>query len=187
MNESLTAFMLLKNSGIDDSRRLSILASATPSVTSLSVDSATDEFIEAVTYETIAGTLWHCDKNEQYRETVSVMSLNRGSITTAPRREMRKFSPDAPKGLNLRCKSNTIGKYVHWAPDHCSDRALKDNLSSHDTPSRNEQFETNKVTMAFSSALITGSSPESPSVTLNSYLTNADESSRRIMHNSSRC
>ncbi len=62
--ESLTAFMLLANSNIDNNQRISILAAATStgSFWNSALPMSDGDLLESVKYEGIASILRQCDK-----------------------------------------------------------------------------------------------------------------------------
>ena len=59
---SLTAFMLLANSNVDSSQRISVLAAAAPS--SDNTGSTTEEFLKAISYDSVASVLRQCDRSK---------------------------------------------------------------------------------------------------------------------------
>lgn len=50
----MTALMLLSNAGTDDSKRVSILAAASASMEEIGNDPSNDQFLPAVTYESVS-------------------------------------------------------------------------------------------------------------------------------------
>lgn len=62
-SDAMAALLLLPNSNVDGSQRIAILAAVAPKSIGLCPWSSTDEFIEAVKYESIATVLRQCDCN----------------------------------------------------------------------------------------------------------------------------
>lgn len=60
--DSLTAFMLLANSNVDSSQRISVLAAAAQPADLSDSDTTTDTFLKAISYDSIASVLCQCDR-----------------------------------------------------------------------------------------------------------------------------
>ena len=81
--ECITALMLLSNSAIDDTQRISVMAAAAPSDQHLNGQSTNDQFLSAITYQSVASVVKQCDKSSQHPAegshlTASSAGTNRG-------------------------------------------------------------------------------------------------------------
>ena len=74
--ESFSALILSPNSGIDANQRVSILAEATPQVTTGMSNIADQQFLDSVEYEPIASVLCQCGKPEFSLDTDTVRDNN---------------------------------------------------------------------------------------------------------------
>ena len=94
--ESLTAFMLLANSNVDGSQRVSVLAVASPSVSIVKseTETTTDGYLKAVSYASIASVLRQCDQSHQNGSRAdsttndSMLSLH-AAMTTAKKPKIK--------------------------------------------------------------------------------------------------
>eukprot|EP00171_Calliarthron_tuberculosum_P006240 IDg6240t1 len=74
--DSLTAFMLLANSAIDSSQRISVLATATPSASNFDQSATTNDYLKKISYKSIATVLRQCDKSKTDIDTVIDVSFS---------------------------------------------------------------------------------------------------------------
>lgn len=61
--ECITALMFLSNSAIDDSQRVSVMAAAAPSDENLNAQSTNEQFLGAITYQSVSSVIKQCDKS----------------------------------------------------------------------------------------------------------------------------
>ena len=126
--EALTALLLLANSNVDDSQRISVLAAASPG--SGENDSTMDTYLQAIKYESIASVLRQCDQTGQQSGSASGSALHAGSAATTgrgqcPKRGKRRLTPQELADLKRRSTCRECKKKGHWAQDHNPDGSLK--------------------------------------------------------------
>lgn len=124
-----------------------MLANCAPKDSSFTSDSTTNDFLKAVSYESIASVLRQCDRvltsnsfspNSTLSTNVSFASssLPYNSSGDRGRRELQgrkqRLTPEQIAELNTRTKCHRCGKYGHWTNDHRKDGAIKQgsNLST---------------------------------------------------------
>lgn len=114
---SLTALALLANSGVDSPQRISILAAAAPSSSSLNESSPKEDFISLVNYESIASVLRKCDKPKS--ETAPDLKPLYSNQTSTPHYEQRhtrpksRLAPEDLVNLKLRCRCPHCNIFGH--------------------------------------------------------------------------
>lgn len=127
--EALTAFMLLGNSAVDSSQRVSVLAAASPHETDVPDTATTADFLEAVSYNSVASVLRQCDnvKNMDKPDTRTALSSNAvttGSNRNARNRGRRTLSPEQLADLKSRSRCRRCKMIGHWDCDHNPDGRL---------------------------------------------------------------
>lgn len=172
--ECITALMLLSNSAIDDSQRVSVLAAAAPSGDSLDAQSTNDQFLSAITYQSVSSVIKQCDKSPS--ATGNVNALNASSAgTTSHGRGRRSRS-----NITMRFPCDKCGKYGHWKRNHNPDGSLPAHVKSFDSPQEgktrdhrdqssstsnndsNDGEKNKRKTISFSMATLRGSSASLP-------------------------
>lgn len=91
--EALTAFMLLANSDINSSQRISVLAAATSQDTNDLDSSSTDDYLKPVKYNAIASVLRQCEKtkgSETPNVTSAISAASSRSVYPLNERRTRK-------------------------------------------------------------------------------------------------
>ena len=68
--------MLLSNALVNDSQRVSILAAASPSENVVGPQATNDQFLSAVTYNSIASVVKQCDASSVYQRKRIVGNLS---------------------------------------------------------------------------------------------------------------
>lgn len=84
--EALVALMLLAHSNVDDNQRIFVLAASSPRAESLNDSSSTSEFLEILSYSSIASVIRQSDKprsSGQSSDHISSRSLQAISPRTA--------------------------------------------------------------------------------------------------------
>lgn len=61
LSESVSGLFLLNSSQVDNAQRISIMAAASPALPAFTSRSSTEEFIEAVSYKSVASVILLCD------------------------------------------------------------------------------------------------------------------------------
>ena len=157
--EALTALMLLSNSGVDDSQRISIISSVSTATSSdIAPDASNDAFITSIKYTSVAAIIRQSDRMRGY----SIHDTPNGSntlganyVTPNSVRPTRRIvtpgggggrqNPDSGRNknrlppiqlLDLKSKSQCrlCKHYGHWSVDHNPDGTLKPNVRSSVTP-----------------------------------------------------
>ena len=112
---SLTAFMLLANSNVDSSQRISVLAAAAPS--SDDSNSTTEDFLKAISYDSFASVLRHCDRSktaDQPSGTGSALHGNSASATnnagSRKKKGKKRLSPEELADLKSKTTCRTCQK-----------------------------------------------------------------------------
>ena len=128
--ESLTALMLLANSNVDSGQRISVLAAVSP--TADTENATTDDFLKAISYESVASVLRQCDRAKQgdMPSSPSVLNANSSSATTGGHDNRRKkgkktLNPEQLADLKSKTRCHTCRKKGHWSSEHNADGSLK--------------------------------------------------------------
>ena len=132
--ECITALMLLSNSAIDDSQRVSVMAAAAPSDESLNSQSSNDAFLSSITYQSVSSVIKQCDKTTH--TTVDQAPLSASSAGTSRSHEQNRNNKGRSKGQSLSMKypCDICGKYGHWKRNHNHDGSLPSHVKSFDAP-----------------------------------------------------
>lgn len=150
--ESLTAFMLLANAGVDSNQRISVLAAATPHETQFTGESTTDDFLKAVSYDTVASVLRQCDKMRGSESTltqqiaVPAVHANAAASTRPTNRFRQTLTPAQLADLKSKSQCRKCKMFGHWKSDHNLDGSLKPGVSSKAAPASNRQSLQRSVT-----------------------------------------
>lgn len=129
--------MLLSNSKAEDSQQVSILAAAGPSTEDLGDDPTNDEFLGAVTYESVSSVIRQCDRHS------SAQHLNGNHVCTSRSHNSRfqtrnPMSKERYSTVTMRSTCRLCGKYGHWKNAHLSDGSLPPGVKSFDIPINNQ-------------------------------------------------
>ena len=140
--ESMSALVLLANSRVDSSQRISILAAAAPKESKLSSTASIDDYVRAVKYEAIASVLRQCDDSSSSVQSTHLSAF--GGFQTPYRPRPRRMTRDQVLEMKGKTKCAKCGKYGHWHADHEDNGTLKANARSSDEPITNmtNNFET---------------------------------------------
>ena len=152
--EAIAAFMLLANSGVDSNQRVSVLAAATPHSAQFKNGATTSDFLEAVSYDTVASVLRQCDKMKSSESSQSYTVT--ASSTQAPIRHKikskRSLTPEQLADLKSKSQCKRCNQYGHWRSDHNEDGSLKPGVKSFPAP--NSSKSTLKKTVTFNLATV---------------------------------
>lgn len=168
--ECITALMLLSNSAIDDTQRVSVLAAAAPSDDNLNAQSTNDQFLSAITYQSVSSVIRQCDQSSAASENLN--ALNASSAGTTYRGKGNRSRGN----ITMKFPCDKCGKYGHWKRNHNPDGSLPPHVKSFDSPqisqSRNDRNQSSpsldqgekskKKTLSFSMAKLSGSSASLP-------------------------
>ena len=124
--------MLLANSGIDAIQRISILAAATPQVTTAMSSMTDQQLLETIEYEPIASVLRQCDKPSFSLGTNTIRANNSNFMQSTRRRY--KYTPRQLAEVKARSQCKVRREWGHWHSDHHSDGSLKPGVKSSKTP-----------------------------------------------------
>ena len=132
--ECITALMLLSNSAIEDSQRVSVMAAAAPSNQNLSSNSSNDEFLSAITYQSVSSVINQCDKSSQ--PPVENETLTASSAGTTQFRGQYRNNNSRNNSLSptMKFPCNICGKYGHWKRNHNRDGSLPPHVKALDSP-----------------------------------------------------
>ena len=139
--ESFRAFMLLANSGVDTNQRISILAAATPLVTTVMSNMTDQQLLDSIEYEPISSVLRQCDKPNFCLGTNTIRA-NNSNFRKNPRRNY-KCTPRQLAEVKARSQCKVCKEWGHWHSDHHSDGSLKPGVKSSKSPP--EAFKSNSV------------------------------------------
>ncbi len=141
--ECLTALMLLSNAVVEDSQRVSVLAAASPNEPQLGQQATNDQFLSAVTYQSVASVIKQCDNNHSSGgQNLSVNSATtvrngrnnyRGKYNNRSNYSNGNFT--SKKTMKYPCKK--CGMYGHWKNEHLSDGSLPKGVKSFEKPFNN--------------------------------------------------
>lgn len=136
---ALTAFMLLANSSLDASQRVSVLAASSPSESSLGSMATTDQFLDCISYSSVASILRQCDQVKDSEKPassstspLSALSASNGYNQTQNRvgRGRRTLSPEQLSDLKSRSTCHKCEQKGHWHSDHNPDGSLKPGIKT---------------------------------------------------------
>ena len=139
--EAITAFMLLSNSNIDNTQRVSVLA-ATSNNENIDENATTSDYIKAISYEKVASVLRQCDHGKQEIDPVNTLSANYANTFPSQGQRTRvktRLSPDQLRDLKGKSQCRQCHKYGHWQGDHNDDGSIKNGLRSTDVPAGSER------------------------------------------------
>ena len=109
--QCITELLLLNNSSIEHSQRVSALSAAAPSGTLFSDQAINDDFLEVVTYNQVSSIFKQCERAQLSKLSASTGGTRRPE----PRGPKRPPSVSALKRLRYhKCK-----KYGNWKSSHC--------------------------------------------------------------------
>lgn len=140
--ECLTALMLLSNSNIDDAQRVSVLASASSSDSELNAQSTNDEFLNAITYQSVASVIKQCDHQNTNDNLMANSAQAHQNRFFKPKNgfknNFKNNRPPLPKEVydqkTKQYPCHKCGKYGHWAREHYPDGKLKPGAKSFERP-----------------------------------------------------
>jgi len=135
--EALTAFMLLANSGVDNSQRISVLAASAPRDAALEATATTAEYLNAVDYRSIAAVLRQCDKGSSTgaADATPALSANAArNVGIDKKRGRGTLTPGQLADLRARSQCRKCHKWGHWAGAHNPDGSLKPGIPCNDGP-----------------------------------------------------
>ena len=168
--ECITALMLLANSAIDDNQRVSVMAANAPSNSCLNGQLSSDEFLAAITYNSVASVIRQCERStpstsEEYSLTASAGTMN-SSNNGQQRGNLNRSRPSKAEyeALKMKHPCNMCGKYGHWVRDHNSDGTLPhgtksvENKGTVQGSDQNTTTEEKPRTVSFNMACLVGSS-----------------------------
>ena len=168
--ECITALMLLSNSAINDSQRVSVMAAAAHSNQNLSSNSTNDEFLSSITYQYVSAVIKRCGNTSQphiQNETLSASSAGMTKFRGQYRNNNSRNKSESPT-MNFSC--NICGNYGHWKKNHNRDGSLPSHVKASDAStvssasksSSDGQQDRNdnekKKTISFNMAALVGSS-----------------------------
>jgi len=163
--DALVAFMLLANSNVDSSQRISVLAASSPNSDQFSVNASTDDYLSSVKYEQFASVIRQCDKKQDKdKDTVDSDALH-ASVVRAVKEHMKNTKPprrtltaDQLANLKSKSKCRRCMKYGHWADDHNEDGSLKPGVTStHEPPNSSSKPSTGSRAVTFNMVNLIGS------------------------------
>jgi len=145
--DAITAFMLLANSSVDSSQRISVLASTSPNDTILTEAATTGDYISSISCGSVASVLRQCDKTKN--TPLEMKNSLCADYATAPSRYTKRstLTPEQLLDLKSRSTCRKCQNVGHWAVDHNPDGTLKPNvksespdLASHPTEKKTVKF-----------------------------------------------
>ena len=182
--QCITALMLLSNSGIDHSQRISVLAAAAPTGNNLTDSSTNDQFLAAVTYKQVASVVKQCNSGSSSTSGETLVG-NYGGPTNETNRNGNGNGYNKGKGkfgfkkppLSVLKRKPCIQckKFGHWKDSHASDGTLPNGTPAFDTAQKfieslkhnhgsgaseggNSNPNGSKNTLTFNNACLTGNS-----------------------------
>lgn len=149
--------MLLANSGIDNSHRVSFLGAASPR--SSSETTTTDEYLDSISYNTVASVLRQCD---QMKSQTNTNALSASSATTrygnnrykAGDNPCKRLTPDQLADLKSRSKCCLCQKWGHCQSYHNPDGSIQPGNRTTDTASASS-FKTQNTSNSFPKKTVT--------------------------------
>ncbi len=159
--ECITALMLLANSAIDDNQRISVMAATAPSDATFTAQSTNDEFLAAITYNSVASVIKQCDKTSQNTEESSALTASTAGTSSFGSNQNRgnynkpRLSKAEYDALKMKHPCNKCGKYGHWIRDHNSDGSLPSHVKSVESGNNSSTNGNNAV--SFNMASLVGS------------------------------
>lgn len=121
--ECLTALLLLSNSHVDDSQRVSILAAASPSSDELPDDPTNNDFLVAVTHEWISWVIRQCEKQTSEQN----LKINYSSTVGRNPKYIINFNNRSNYGRSdptMQKPCLKWNKYGRWSNQHLLDGSL---------------------------------------------------------------
>lgn len=140
--DSLMAFMLLANSSIDSSQRISVLAASAPNNEAIGPNPTTDDFLQAVKYDSVAAVLRQCESGKGWDTKVTELSqlaeaIAANAITNTNRK--KRLTPVQLADLKSKSQCHDCKQYGHWRSDHNEDGTLKPGVISTSQPGGNKK------------------------------------------------
>ena len=128
--ESLTAFMLLANSNIEDNQRISILAAATANgaTANTTTEATNEQLLDPLKYESIASIIRQCDINN--KPVGGSVQANSGKF----QKKKKKLTPEQLADLKSKSQCKKCQEWGHWQYDHNQDGSLKPGVKSTKEP-----------------------------------------------------
>lgn len=164
--DCLTALMLISNSDISDSQRVSVLAAAASSSAVEDVATATNEqFLKSISYSAVASVVKQCEgkrvQEDDYLKGNNCFATNRFNENNKFKNR-NKFTREQYEKRIMKSPCAICGKFGHWKNEHLKDGSLPPDVKSVDKPSSNEaNFASSKngtkKTVSFSNARLTSS------------------------------
>jgi len=142
--DALTAFMLLSNSSVDNTQRISVLAAAVPQLQQEEGEAVvlnTAHYLSQVSYDSVASVLRQCDAGSSTKPTITA-----STASTTTRRTTGRRTLNASQLADLKNKStcHKCKKMGHWKSDHNRDGSLKPGVKSFDQPSSDTRIESSR-------------------------------------------
>lgn len=125
--------MLFNNSGVDNGQRISELAASVPRAPkeAHAPVSTTAEYLEKVSYYSIAAVLRQYDIGSSKQAAITAHSSYSGTTRGAGRRNL---SPEQLADLKSKSTCDQCKKMGHWKSDHKKDGTLKPGAKCFDPP-----------------------------------------------------
>lgn len=149
--ESLLAFILLANSNVDNGQRVSVLAAASPKELP-SDTSTTSDYLESVSYDSIASVVRQCDQKASDNSQHNPLRANHVSRPGKKNSNKKKLSPEDFAEMKSKSKCRTCNNFGHWSTDHNSDGTLKPGVPSTTSPpgtTNNDSASSSKKAISF--------------------------------------
>ena len=124
--------MLLANSNVENNQRISVLAASSPKESDFEATATTDEFLDSISYSSIASIIRQCDTTSSAPSTIRPLPV---ANVTVPRSYQRKrLSPQQLADLKSRSECHVCHKFGHWSTGHKQDGSLKPGVRSTEQP-----------------------------------------------------
>ena len=140
--ESITAFMLMSSGNIDDSNRVSIMASAANELMTSKVEDevmmmsnmSSADIVQNVKYETVASIIRQCERRDTTHNNGSNLKVHQGGFRSGRGRANIRYGNDRISRAKGKYACRQCGKFGHWKDDHNRDGSLKQGAVSSDNP-----------------------------------------------------
>ena len=144
------------------------MAAAAPNNPDLDSNATNEQFLSAITYNSVASVIKQCDKSNS--ENV-VVNANAGGFNRVNYQQHsssnfngNRNSREDVEARKMKYPCNNCGKYGHWAREHNKDGTLPSNVKSvdklegHNSDYQTKNNQNNKKTISFNMARLAGSS-----------------------------
>lgn len=129
--------MLVLNSDVDESQSVSILAAVSPRSEDIEDDPINDQFLTAVTYESVSSVMRQFDKQKGEK------SLHGNYASTHKQFQQRSFSRSAQGSRinpTFKYPCTVCGKYGHWTNEHLEYGSLPPGVHFFNKPNGGSMF-----------------------------------------------